>query len=92
MPLPVPEHLQHALAAESQIVDHGYTLGALNRQVHYCVVSNALADELLRVETGHLRFVRGRGVVKIEEATCSACIISGLDDGRWHDPRMLRAA
>lgn len=81
--------LEHAIEEESRVVEHGYTLGAFNRQAHGCVVSNALAGELLSVETGHLRFVRGRGVVKIEEATCSLCIVDGLNDGRWHDPRTL---
>lgn len=81
--------LEHAIKEESQIVEHGYTLGAFNRQAHGCVVSNALVGELLSVETGHLRFIRGRGVVKIEEATCSLCIVDGLNDGRWHDPRAL---
>ena len=78
-------HLQEVLIQEQRIVEHGVTLGEFNRQAHAFVTANT--DEMESIETGHLRFVRGRGVVKIEEADCSFCIVAGLNDGRWHDPK-----
>lgn len=80
---------QQVIAEEAQVVEAGYTLGAFNRGFHTSVVANARLNTLTSMESGHLKFVRGKGVVKTQEATCSLCVIDGLDDGRWHDPRTM---
>ena len=81
----ISTHLQEVFIQEQRITEHGVTLGELNRQAHAFVAANA--NEMESIETGHLRFVYGRGVVKTEEADCSFCITAGLNDGRWHDPK-----
>jgi len=42
---------------------------------------------VMSLEAGHLRYEKGRGVVKTEEADCSYCVAEGLNDGRWHTER-----
>jgi len=76
-----PETLQ----AEQQIVEAGLTLGELNLHCHRVIEWNCGSEGTISIETGHLRFEKGRGVVKIEEATCSLCEILGYNDGRWHE-------
>lgn len=69
------------LEAEEQITGDGRTLGEINRDAHNFIAVNQETESL---ETEHLRYEKGRGVVKIEEATCSLCEEWGLNDGRWH--------
>ena len=76
MSIPRPETLE----AEQQVIEAGLTLGELNQRNHAVVESNR---HLLSVESGHLRFEQGRGVVKIQEADCSLCEIRGYNDGKW---------
>lgn len=88
--------LQQIIAEEAQIREGGYTVGAFNRLAHAGVIANALYEPeeegvsgVEGVTTGHLQFVRGKGVRKTEEADCSLCLVDGLNDGRWHDPRTM---
>lgn len=88
-------HLQQAIREEAQIQEPNYTLGDLNRYHHACVVANALnpsnTDEqgVMAVTTGHLQYVRDKGIRKVQEATCSLCVIDLLNDGKWHDPKLM---
>lgn len=75
--------LEQALIEEAQVVEHGYTLGAFNRQCHL-IVTGQTDESVNSTESGHLRYEKGKGVVKTQEATCSLCITLGLNDGRWH--------
>lgn len=65
---------------ESEIVNHELTLGRLNQWEHAFIAANTHGTS----QTPHLRFEQGRGVVKINEATCSLCEAWGLNDGNWH--------
>ena len=69
------------IEAESREHEAGVTLGALNRTDHICAEGNR---SLLHVESGHLEYVLGKGVRKIEERDCSLCIDRGYNDGKWH--------
>lgn len=51
---------------------------------HELVTANTGAG-IVNFEAGHLRYQRGRGVVKIEEADCDLCVEQGLNDGQWHE-------
>lgn len=72
---------QAVIEAEAQIQEAGYTVGAFNRHEHAFTESNAHLD---MAESGHLRYEKGRGIRKIQERDCLRCLLTGLNDGRWH--------
>lgn len=88
--------LQQIIAEESRIQEGEYSVGFFNRANHRFVIGNALyePDEegvsgVEGVDVSHLQFVRGKGIRKTEEADCSLCLVDGLNDGKWHDPKTM---
>lgn len=63
----------------------------LNEYFHRIVTVN-YGPGILSHATGHLRYEKGRGVVKTEEADCKYCERDGLNDGRWRPLPLRRDA
>ena len=61
----------------------------LYEYVHSSTWANVNSPDILTMETGHLRYEQGRGVVKTQEADCPYCEQEGLNDGRWHSKEQL---
>ena len=53
-----------------------YTQEQLNEWYHWFIAQNTGVGNI-STTVGHLQWVRGRGVVKTEEATCSLCYVLG---------------
>lgn len=81
MPGESPDYRTAVIKAEAQRQEHDYTVGDFNRYSHAAVESNS---HLERVESGHLEYVRSKGVRKTQERDCLRCYDTGLNDGRWH--------
>lgn len=75
------DYRQALIEAEAREREHGYTLGSFNEVDHACAEGN---PQLLRIESGHLEYVQGKGIRKTQERDCLRCHDTGLNDGRFH--------